>query len=93
MSGNHEAEQRVIGELLKGGCYLFGKRVTLAWPDGPPSGMDAERLKDIGEAMSPSLDRAQWIPVEARCCEVTITCARILEDGRCSLVHPCLVGS
>lgn len=81
------AEREIIGALLKGGCMLFGRRIELAWPDGPPPGMDAGRLQDIGRAMSTGNADSppRWIPAAARHCEAAITCGQLLDgDGKCS---------
>ena len=52
-------EREIIGALLKGGCYLFGKRVELAWPDGLPDGMTQADLEAMGKTMTPQ-PAVQW---------------------------------
>lgn len=47
----HQEETRIVAALLTGGCYLFGKRVELSWPDGLPDGISEQTLRDMGKSM------------------------------------------
>lgn len=48
-------DQRLIGMLLRGGAFMFGKRVELTWPEGLPDGMTEDDLRRIGEHWAPDL--------------------------------------
>jgi hypothetical protein len=40
---------KIIGALLTGRATLFGARVELLWPDGPPAGWSEADLLATGE--------------------------------------------
>jgi hypothetical protein len=41
------AEMRVVAALLRGGSTVFGSRIEVVWPDGPPYGKSNVELADM----------------------------------------------
>jgi hypothetical protein len=56
-----DTELRVLGNLLKGGCSLFGKRIEIAWPDG----FTEEDLRKFADQWDPE-PLGRWVIDGAR---------------------------